>query len=519
VAVPIAGVAISLATPAWAVWAHLWQTQLGALLLGTVGLLVAVEAGVLVLGTGLAWLVSAHDFPGRRVFDWALVLPLALPAYVIGFVFVGVFDYAGPLQTALRAWLGPAARLPDPRAGWGAALVMTLVFYPYVYVLARAAFFEQAPEALESARALGRTRGAAFRALTLPLARPALVAGMTLAGMEVLADFGTVATFGVRTLTTAVYRVWHGMFDRAAATQLAALLLALALTLVWVERAARGRARFAQPRRRGRPPAPVRLRGARAGLATTVCLAVLALAFGLPLVQLVVWVAEVLARTGVPPGFGRLVASSLALAGLAAVAITALAVLLGYARRAQPTRLIRGAVRLATLGYAIPGAVIAVGVLLPLAGFDRLLGAAVSGMTGLEPGLLVTGSTAGLVFAYVVRFLAVGAQSVDAGLSRIPPHLDEAAHSLGAGGRRTLRAVHLPLLRRALLAALALTFVDVMKEMPATILLRPLGQDTLAIAIWQRTAESLWAEAAVPALVLVAAGILPVAMLLRGSAR
>ncbi|HSE94417.1 MAG TPA: iron ABC transporter permease [Methylomirabilota bacterium] len=507
--------AVSLTTPAWAVWVHLWRTQLVELLLTTVGLLVGVEVGVLVLGTGLAWLVTAYDFPGRRVFEWALVLPLALPAYVIGFVFLGVFDYAGPLQTALRAWLGAGLRLPDPRASWGVAVVMTFVFYPYVYALARTAFRDQAPEAIESARALGRTRWGVLRHVTLPLARPALVAGMTLAGMEALADFGTVATFGVRTLTVAVYRVWHGLFDRPAATQLAALLLTVAVTLVVVERTARGRARFAQPRRRGRAAAPTRLSGVRAWAASGTCLTVLTVAFGLPVAQLGIWVGEVLARDGLPAGFGGLVAGSLQLAGTAALLVTVLAVLLGYALRLRPTRLVAGAVRFATMGYAVPGAVIAVGVLLPLAGLDRVLASGLRWVAGMDPGLLVTGSAAGLLFAYVVRFLAVGAHAVEAGLSRIPLHLDEAARSLGAGPGKTLRAVHLPLLRGGILTGLALTFVDVMKEMPATILLRPLGWDTLAIAIWQRTAESLWAEAAVPALALVAAGLVPVALILR----
>jgi iron(III) transport system permease protein len=242
---------------------------------------------------------------------------------------------------------------------------------------------------------------------------------------------------------------------------------------------------------------------------------VVVLAFGLPVAQLAIWAGEIVARDGVPAGFGTLVASSLELAGLAALVVATLAVLLGYALRLRPTPLVAGAVRFATMGYAVPGAVIAVGVLLPLASLDRLVASGLRWVAGSEPGLLLTGSAAGLLFAYVVRFLAVGAQAVEAGLARIPTHLDEAARSLGASAGRSLRAIHLPLLRGGILTALLLTFVDVMKEMPATILLRPLGRDTLAIAIWQRTAESLWAEAAVPALALVAAGLVPVALILR----
>jgi iron(III) transport system permease protein len=517
VAVPIITVLASLASPAWDVWAHLWRTQLGELLRNTALLVLAVGAGTLGLGTLLAWLVVGHEFPGRRVLEWALVLPLALPAYVIGFVFLGVFEFAGPVQTVLRAWLGPGIRLPDPRAGWGVALVMTLVYYPYVYTLARAALAEQAPEVVESAQALGRRRWAVFLTVSLPLARPALVAGAMLASMEALADFGTVATFGYRTLTEAVYRVWHGMFDRLAATQLAAVLLGAAASILALERLSRGRARFTHAARLPRPPARVRLRGLRALGATALCALPVGLGFGVPVLQLALWARETLARDGVPEGVGAALLASLALATGAAALVTAVGLLLGYAVRLRPTRLVRGAARLAGLGYALPGAVIAVGILLPLAGLDRLLAAGLQRLTGTAPALVLTGSVAGLLFAYVVRFLAVGQQAVEASLVRIPRSLDEVARSLGAGLGRTLGTIHLPLVRRGLLAALTLAFVDVMKELPATLLLRPLGLDTLAIAVWQRTAESLWAEAAVPALALVLVGLGPVALALRAT--
>lgn len=515
VTLPILTVVSSLAHPAWAVWAHLWRTQLPELLVNTVALVTAVGLGVLVLGTTLAWLVVTCEFPGRRVFEWALILPLALPAYVIGFVFLGLFEYAGPVQTALRGWLGPGARLPDLRAGWGVALVMTLVYYPYVYTLARAALAEQAPEYLESARGLGRSRTAVLFRVTLPLARPALAAGTALACMEALADFGTVATFSVRTLTEAIYRVWHGMFDRAAATQLAAILLGLAGLVLALERLSRGRARFTHARRPARPPARLALGGVRALAATALCLGTLTLAFGLPVGQLAFWAVEAAGHGDVPEGFGRALVQSLALAGVAALVVTAVAALLAYALRRQPTPLVAGAARLAGLGYALPGAVIAVGVLLPLAWLDRALATGLAWLTGAAPGLLLTGSVTGLLFAYLVRFLAVGGQSVEASLARIPRSLDEAARSLGARGLRTIRAIHFPLARRGLAVALTLVFVDVMKELPATLLLRPFGLETLAVAVWQRTAESLWVEAAVPALALVLAGLGPVVLAMR----
>jgi iron(III) transport system permease protein len=517
VSLPILAVLGSLAHPAWAVWAHLARTQLPELLFNTVALVAGVGLGVLLLGTTLAWLVVTCEFPGRRLFEWALVLPLALPAYVIGFVFLGIFEYAGPLQTALRGWLGPGARLPDLRSGWGVALMMTLVYYPYVYTLARAALTEQAPEFLETARGLGRSRTAILFRVTLPLARPALVAGTVLACMEALADFGTVATFSFRTLTEAVYRVWHGMFDRGAATQLAAILLGLAAGLLALERLSRGRARFTHARRLARPPVRLRLAGIRAVGATLLCAGTLGLAFGLPVGQLIVWAIEAARRDSVPEAFLDALAQSLTLGGGAAILVTAVAVLLAYAIRRQPTPLVVAATRLAGLGYALPGAVIAVGVLLPLAWLDRALAAGIAFLTGVAPGLLLTGSVVGLLFAYLVRFLAVGSQSVEASLARIPRSLDEAARSLGAGGARTLRAIHLPLARRGLLIAGTLVFVDVMKELPATLLLRPFGFETLAVVIWRRTAEALWVEAAAPALALVLAGLGPVVLAMRAS--
>jgi iron(III) transport system permease protein len=513
VAVPIVAVVLSLATPAYAIWAHLWRTQLVVLLGNTLLLLFGVGAGTLTLG-----LVVFHEFPGRRAFEWALVLPLALPAYVIGFVFLGIFEFAGPLQTALRQLFGPGLRLPDLRSGWGVVLVMTLVLYPYVYTLARAALLEQSPEAYESARSLGRSRVRAFLDVSLPLARPALVAGTTLACMEALADYGTVATFSYRTLTEAVYRIWHGMFDRLAATQLAAVLLGLAALLMLLERASRGRARFTQGRRATRPPVRARLAGFPAGAAVGLCLGVWVLAFGLPVGQLLVWAVRVVRRDGIPPDFPGALGASLGLAATAATLTLGVALVLAYALRFGSAARVTPAVRVAGLGYALPGAVIAVGVLLPLSRLDHALAGLIQRTSGLDVGLLLTGTAVALVYGYLVRFLAVSLQTVEASLTRIPRSLDETARSLGAGAGRTLRRIHMPLIRRGLLAALLLVFVDVMKEMPATLLLRPLSLDTLAIAVWRRTGESLWEEAAVPALMLVLAGLIPVILLVRTSA-
>jgi iron(III) transport system permease protein len=518
-AVPIVAVVSSLAIPAGDVWLHLWRTQLLELVGNTLLLLAGVGAGTLVVGGGLAWLVVHHRFPGRGVLEWALILPLAVPAYVIGFAFVGLFEYAGPLQGELRRWLGPGARLPEIRSYAGVVVMMTLVFYPYVYLLARVAFREQGAASVEIARMLGRSRARAFLRITVPMARPALVAGVALAMMEALADFGTVATFGYRTLTEAIYRVWYGMFDRLAATQLASVLLLFAAGLLLLERHSRGRARFTQSGRGGPVVEPVRLAGWRAAGATGVCVGVLALAFLLPVGQLAWWAIAALRAGQVAPDFSSLLWHTCALAGTTAAVASVLAVVLAYASRLHGTATVRVAAQLASMGYALPGAVIAVGVLLPLAWADHALVPSLERALGRPIGLLLTGSAAGLVLAYVVRFLAVGLQTVDASLGKIPPSLDDAARVLGARAGSALRRVHLPLIRGGLLTAVVLVFVETMKEMPATLLLRPFELNTLAVEIWERTAESMWQEAAVPALTLVTVGLLPVILLIRLTSR
>lgn len=517
-AVPILSVLSSLVVPRPEVWAHLWRTQLVELSVNTLLLLAGVGTGTLVLGTALAWLVVGHRFPGRGVFEWALMLPLAMPAYVIGFAFLGLFDFAGPVQTLVRRVLGAGFRVPAIATYGGVVAVMILVFYPYVYLLARAAFREQGAATLETARSLGRSRSRAFREVMLPMARPSLVAGVSLAMMEALADFGTVATFGYRTLTEAIYRVWLGMFDRTAATQLACLVLLLALGLIALERAVRGRARYVQSQRRGPGVVPLPLAGWRAWAATGACLTVLGVAFGVPVGQLLVWAVSV-ARTSGLGHFVPMLRTTLAVAALASLAACVIAVVLAYAGRLHPSPTVRRAAQFASMGYALPGAVIAVGVLVPIALVDHGVVRALEALLGRPLGLLLTGSVAALLFAYVVRFLAVSYNTVDASLGRIAPSLDDAARSLGVGVGATLRRVHLPLMRGGVLTALVLVFVETMKEMPATLLLRPFGLDTLAVGVWQRTSESLWAEASVPALAIVLAGLVPVLITLRLTAR
>ena len=513
VATPILGVITSLATPSVDIWRHLWQTQLVGLIWNTLTLMIGVGLGVFTLGTGLAWLVAMYRFPGRNVFEWLLILPLAMPSYVIGFVFLAIFNYTGPVQSWLRAMFGPTVWFPEIASYGGVTLVMTLVLYPYVYMLARTAFLEQSASTLEAARSLGVGPIAVFWRVAFPLARPSIIAGMSFALMEALADFGTVAIFGYSTFTVAIYRVWFGMFNRPAATELASLLMLFTLALYLLERAGRGRARFYQTEGTVRPSSPKLLCGWRAWAASGVASLVLGVAFILPAAQLLVWIVG---RPEYDIRYPEFLRSTLVLGVTTAILAVGAAVVVAYGHRLSRSRVVAAFAGVASMGYALPGSVIAVGVLAPLAFLDHSLDAFLQRSVGISSGLLLTGSMVGLVFAYLVRFLAVSCQTVEASLVKITPSMDMAGRSLGVSTGGVLWRIHLPLIRPGLSAAAILVFVDVMKEMPATLLLRPFGYDTLAVRVWQFTSESLWDAAALPALTIVAAGILPVIVLVKG---
>lgn len=503
VAAPTIAVAVNALEPRWEVWRHLAETRLLGLAWNTLRLLAGVAAGAGTLGVTLAWLVAVHRFPGRGIFEWALVLPLAVPAYVYGFVIIALLDYTGPVQTWLRAAFGTGFILPDIRSWWGVVGVMSLVFYPYVYLVAKAAFAERGIAMVEAAHSLGQTSLAGFWRLAMPLARPAIAAGMTLALMETLADFGTVSVFGYDTFTTAIYRVWFGMFDRTAAGQIALTLMGFAALLLILERTTRGRRRFGIADA-GRTRL-VELRGARGWLATAACSAVLAVAFVLPASVLVSWSVRALSAGAVAGTYPELVGNTVSVALGAALLTVGAALLLAYRARLAPSRWLRGLSTMALLGYAIPGSVVAVGVLLVLARVDRMIESVAGAFAGFEPPLLAA-SVAGLLFAYLVRFIAIAYYPVQAGLARIPVALDESAQVLGAGRGAVLRQVHAPLLRGSLTTAAILVFVEVLKELPATMLIRPFGFDTLAVEVWQRTNDAMWIEAAPPSLAIVAAG-------------
>jgi len=519
VATPILVVVSSLVTPSLDIWSHLWQTQLLELIWNTLTLSVGVGGGVVLLGTGLAWLVTMYRFPGRAVFEWLLILPLAVPAYVIGFVYRGLFDYTGPVQSGLRRVLGPGIWFPDIASFGGVVLVMTLVFYPYVYLLARTAFLEQSETTLEAARALGARRTAVFWRVALPLARPSIVAGLSLAVMEALADFGTVAIYGYNTFTVAIYRVWFGLFNRQAATELASMLLLFTLAIFVAERALRGRARFYQTERKAHSPTPTMLTGWRAWAASGAAGAVVGVSFLLPVTQLVIWTVMGLSGPDFDDRYPGFMVNTVTLGALAAILAVGAAVLVAYGLRLSRSRIVATCARIASMGYALPGSVIAVGVLGPLAFVDHGLDALLRHTVGISSGLLLTGSMGGLVFAYLVRFLAVSVQTVEASLVKVTPSMDMAGRSLGLSPGGVLRRIHLPLIRGGLCTGAILVFVDVIKEMPATLLLRPFGYETLAVRIWQFTSESFWEAAALPALTIVAAGMLPVLILARSSVR
>jgi iron(III) transport system permease protein len=433
-------------------------------------------------------------------------------------VFAGSLDYAGPLQGWLREWLGDDLRLPPIRSLGGAALVLTLTLYPYVYMLARVAFETGGGRLLESAQTLGLDRRAAFRRLLLPLARPAIAAGVALVCMETLADFGVVAALNVDTFTTAIYRAWFGMYSIAAALQMAAMLGLLALAGTWLERRLRARGGFATLRGGDLLPRQ-HLAGWRGLAACAAAGSVLAAAFVLPMAQLAGWAAQH-AATDLDERYWGFVGRSVAIAASGAAVVVAAAVAHGYALRLEPRGWLQGIGRLATVGYAIPGTVLAVGLFAPVAGLGNWLQDLLDSAWGeTAPQLFLQGTLLTMLVAYLARFLAVGTGPVESGLARIHRSLDEASAMLGVRGAAQLRRVHLPLLRGSLLAAGALVFVDLMKELPITLMTRPFGFDTLAVRVFEMAAEGEWTRAALPSVLIVAAGILPLVLLARNTTR
>jgi iron(III) transport system permease protein len=504
-----------------ATWSHLATTVLPEYVANTLMLCLAVGLGVAVIGVATAWLTAMHDFPGRRVFEWALVLPMAMPAYVMAYVYTDFLQFVGPLQSFLResfGWSKADYWFPEVRSLGGAIVMFIFVLYPYVYLLTRTAFIERASGMLEASRTLGLGPWSSFFRVSLPLARPALAAGATLALMETLADYGTVSYFGVQTFTTGIYRAWFSLGDRIAAAQLAAALLAFVILLLVIEHHSRGRARFHNTSGRHRHSSH-RLPGWRAWLATGTCALPLGIGFLLPAYLLLRLALQSDGDSQFSVHFLALARNSFLLAGLTAIMAVALALLLAYGARLSRGLLAPALNRLVGLGYAVPGSVIAVGVLIPVTRLDQWLAGQWQYWFGENPGLLLTGGIAALVYAYLVRFLAVALQSVGSSLARITANMDDAARSLGLGQAATLRRVHLPILRGSLFTACLLVFVDVMKELPATLVMRPFDFDTLATQAYTLASDERLAEAASVSLAIVAVGLLPLIVLSRQISR
>nr|WP_261536759.1 iron ABC transporter permease [Burkholderia multivorans] len=518
VAAPLAALVAAAFDADLAHWRHLAAFVLPQALANTLLLLAGVGTIVSIIGTGCAWLVTAYDFPGRRTLTWALLLPLAVPTYIVAFAYLDLLHPIGPVQSAIRWLLGFDSprqfRLPDLRSLPGAVFVLGFVLYPYVYLSTRAMFVTQSASLLEAARTLGAGRVATFWRVVMPLARPAIAVGVSLALLETLNDIGASEFLGVQTLTVSVYTTWITRSDLAGAAQIALAMLAVVVAMIALERYGRRRQRYAHGRRM-RPLAPRRLTGAAGCTAAVLGWLPVLLGFGAPAAYLAVETAKRLHQVGgVSAQLLDGLANTLTIAAAATVATLACGLIVAWAARAQRDSMRAGVARvgarIASLGYAVPGTVLAIGLLTPLGAVDRLAGTLLG-----RDGLWLIGSAAALVIAYTVRFLAIAAGNVEAGLARIPPSLEQAARSLGETAAGALRRVHLPLLRPALTTSALLVFVDAMKELPATLLLRPLNFDTLATWLYAEAARGTYEEGAVAALAIVLAGLVPVILLAR----
>ena len=514
VLIPVGTVMLSFLSPAGEIWQHLVETTLSRLLLNSFWLALGVATFSAVLGVSLAWFTAVYDFPGRKIFSWGLLLPLAFPAYVLAFVTLGLFDFTGPVQTSLRSWFGTEPFwFPNIRSRMGVIIVMTLAFYPYVYLLARNAFLTQGKRSLEAAQSLGLNSAQGFFKVALPMARPWIASGVMLVLMETLADFGTVAVFNYDTFTTAIYKAWFSMFSLSAASQLASLLIIIIFVLIVIEQKFRSRIRYAETKQSSRM-APIILTGWKSWAVAGLASATLFFAFLLPITQLFIWAIDSFAEEFNQRYLGFLW-HSLTLSGLSALLICVISTLMIYSVRRHPDMVSRMAVRIATIGYALPGVVLAVGIYIPLAWVDNWFSQMAMQLFSIETGFLFQGTFVVMLIAYMTRFMAVGYNPIDSAMQRVTFSIDEASMGLGVSGWGMLQKVHLPILKGGIFTAATLVFVDVMKEMPITLMTRPFGWDTLSVRIFEMTSEGEWEQAALPAVVLVLTGLIPIIMLTR----
>jgi len=498
------------------IWQHLVDTVLKDYIFNSLGLIVGVSIGVLIIGVSCAWLVTMCEFWGANCFEWLLLMPLSAPAYLLAYSYTNMLDYFGPIQTWLRGIFGWESVddywFPSIRNLGGAIAMLILVLYPYVYLLARVAFLEQSVCTLEASRSLGYNPWQSFGKVALPLARPAIMAGLALVLMETLNDFGTVQYFGVNTFTTGIYRTWLGMGEREAAAQLAAFLMIFIIILVLIERWSRSSARYYQSSSSNQQLPRYQLNFGQGFGAFICCLIPVILGFIIPLIYLTNLTIRNYQET-LSDQFLELAKNSFILAILTALLATIIALILAYGQRLIPNLIINSSTRIASLGYAIPGSVIAVGILIPLGKFDNSLDSWMTNNFNISTGLLLSGTITALIYAYLVRFLAVSFNTLESSLEKIKPSLDDASRSLGYGALGTLIKVHLPLIWGGILTAIMLVFVDVMKELPATLVMRPFNFDTLAIRVYQYASDERLVEASAPALAIILVGILPVILL------
>jgi iron(III) transport system permease protein len=514
---PMVAVALAAATGGTDTIRHLMETVLAGYAGTTLVLVLLVAIGTGMVGVGAAWLVTMTRFPGVRLLEVVLVLPLAFPAYVLAYAYTFILDHPGIVQTTLREVTGWGPRdywFPEIRSVGGAALMLVLVLYPYVYLLARAAFVQQSAGAFLAARALGNTSLQAFWRVSLPMARPAIASGVLLAVMETIADFGTVSYFGVQTFATGIYTSWFSLGDRTGAAQLALCLLGFALALALAERTSRGRARYHHAGKQQAKMPPVELRSGQAALAIVFCALPVLLGFVLPVLVLFDMGLESEQSLFSKRYLGFL-QNSVTLAMTAAMLTVGAAICLGFYQRLRPGRPSALAGHVSRLGYAVPGGVIAVGLMVPFAAFDNALDAWMRANFEIRTGLLITGSIWLLVAAYMVRFMAAALGAYEGGQATLHANMDAAARSLGQGPLGMLRRVHLPILTPSLMTALLIVFVDVMKELPATLIMRPFNYDTLAVQAYRLASDERLEGAAVPSLVIMLVGLLPVILICR----
>ncbi|MGI9229883.1 MAG: ABC transporter permease [Gammaproteobacteria bacterium] len=515
--IPLLVVLSSLFFSSGDIWQHLYETVLADYLLNSLLLMLGTSILVLPLGVLPAWLLTMYKLPMDRQLQWLLLLPMAMPAYIIAYTYTGMLDVAGPLQSLIRSGLGLEYGeywFPEVRSLTGAIVMLSLVLYPYVYLLARAAFIEQSICVLEVAETLGCNALQAFCKVALPLARPAIFVGLSLVMMETLADYGTVQYFGVATFTTGIFRTWFGLGSSVAAAQLSAILMCFVFALILLENRSRRQARFHHTSNRYSSLQKGRLSPARRYPALLFCLLPVVFGFIVPALQLCVWAWQTYSQS-IDKQFLLLAWHSIELALITSLAAGMLALLIAYSKRIQRNWLTRVAGRVAGLGYAIPGTVIAVGVLLPFIWLDKSLTAIARTLFASETEFYLAGTLLVLIFAYLVRFLPISLNTVDAGLAKIKPSMEEAGRTAGYNAFALLRHLHVPLMRGSILTAMLLVFVDVLKELPATLILRPFDFNTLAIRAYDLANEERLAEAALPALAIVLTGIIPVIILNR----